>query len=143
MSGKYPDAHYRVSTKAIIRNDAGEILVVKENGSAWSLPGGGMDHGEELHDALARELYEEVLITAPFTERFAGTEHLYLERREVWLLWLVFELTIQTPFSYGVGQDADEVMFINPELLKDSDIRSEQLVYKFASKTNSHTRIAA
>jgi 8-oxo-dGTP pyrophosphatase MutT (NUDIX family) len=139
MSGKYPDAHYRVSTKAIIRNGQGEVLVVKENGSAWSLPGGGMDHGEDLHAALARELYEETLITAPFTEQFVGTEHLYLERKETWLLWLVFEINIEAPFEFGIGQDADDVAFINPESLKDSDVRSEQLVYKFTVEQATRT----
>ena len=38
------DYLYRVSIKALIYNDAGQILVVKEDGRPlWDLPGGGMD----------------------------------------------------------------------------------------------------
>ncbi|MCY1362512.1 RNA pyrophosphohydrolase [compost metagenome] len=132
MSGKYPDAFYRVSLKAIIRNDAGDVLVVKENGSKWTLPGGGMDHGETAHDALKRELYEEALITSDFNERLVDTTSLYLEKREAWLLWLVYEVQLDT-LEYGIGADADEVAFVDPEQFKDSTYRSEQLIYKFAT----------
>jgi 8-oxo-dGTP pyrophosphatase MutT (NUDIX family) len=135
MSGKYPDAFYRVSLKAIIRNDAGDVLVVKENGSKWTLPGGGMDHGETTHDALKRELFEEALITSDFKEKLINTTSLYLEKRESWLLWLVYEVQVDH-LEYGVGADADEVAFMNPELFKDSKYRSEQLVYEFATKAH-------
>ena len=55
------DYLYRVSIKALIYNDAGQILVVKEDGRPlWDLPGGGMDYGETFESALKRELYEEV-----------------------------------------------------------------------------------
>lgn len=133
MSGKYPDAFYRVSLKALIRNDKGEVLVVKENGSQWSLPGGGMEHGEDVHDALKRELYEEALIEAPFQETLVDSATMYLTHKEAWLLWMVFSVAIDK-FTYGVGQDADEVCFIHPSEFKDSQFESEQLVYKFATK---------
>ncbi len=133
MSGKYPNTFYRVSLKAIIRNENGEVLVVKEKGSQWTLPGGGIDHGESIHDALKRELYEEVLIDSPFTEQLVDSESMYIETKEAWLLWLVFIVKVEG-LKYSLGQDADEVAFINPDQFKDSTYRSEQLVYKFAAK---------
>lgn len=43
------DYLYRLSIKGIIFNDTGEILFVKESGRDWwDLPGGGMDHGEDI-----------------------------------------------------------------------------------------------
>jgi 8-oxo-dGTP pyrophosphatase MutT (NUDIX family) len=132
MSGKYPNTFYRVSIKAIIRNDKNEVLVVKEKGSAWSFPGGGMDHGEAIHDALKRELYEEVLITSPFTETIVGTEAVFVESKDTWLLCLVCDVVVDG-LTYGIGEDADDVAFIDPITLKNSTSRSERLVYKFAT----------
>jgi len=57
----YPSTFYRVSLKAIIRNEKGEVLVNKEQGrTSWGLPGGGWDHGESQLDCMKRELKEEI-----------------------------------------------------------------------------------
>lgn len=132
--GKYPEAMYRVSLKVIVRNQSGEVLVVREKGSSWSLPGGGIDHGEPIDKALQRELYEEVLIDAPFVSHFVGADTFYVENRERWQMWLIYELDIEKGYTYGKGVDADEVVFIDPIVFKDSKERSEQLVYKWCMK---------
>lgn len=129
--GKYPNTFYRVSIKAIIRNEKDEVLLVKEKGGSWSLPGGGMDHGETANQALAREMFEEVLITAPFEANIIGINPRFVKNKQAWLLWVVYELSIKPPFAYGKGVDADDVAFIDPAIFKDSDIVSEQLVYKW------------
>ncbi len=52
----------RNSAKAVIIED-GKLLTVKfyENGSTYYiLPGGGQEHGENLHQALIRECKEEI-----------------------------------------------------------------------------------
>lgn len=133
MISKYPSTFYRVSLKAMIKNEDGQVLVVKENGSNWSLPGGGIDHEETIHEALTRELYEEALIEANFTETILDTAIMFVESKEAWLLWLVYKIEIDD-FSFGVGEDADEVTFIDPTTFKNSPHTSEQLVYEFATK---------
>lgn len=43
------DSLYRISLKCLIKNSAGDVLVVKEAGREfWDLPGGGMEHGDDL-----------------------------------------------------------------------------------------------
>ncbi len=55
------DYLYHISLKALIYNDVGQTLVVKEiNRTYWDLPGGGMDFGETIESSLKRELLEEV-----------------------------------------------------------------------------------
>ena len=135
--GNYPEAFYRVSIKAIVRNKKGEVLLVKEDGGSWSLPGGGMDHGETAEEALAREMYEEALITDRFTTRVIGTNPRFVQSKQAWILWVVFELDLPAGFSYGKGADADEVAFIDPQTFKKSTIVSEQLVYKWCVDQNA------
>ncbi len=139
--GNYPEAFYRVSIKAIIRNQAGEVLLVREDGGSWSLPGGGMDHNETAEEALTREIYEEALITEQFQARIIGTNPRFVKSKQAWILWVVYELDLPTGFAYGKGADADEVAFIDPKTFKDSAVISEQLVYKWCVDRSAHVDI--
>lgn len=53
-------AAYRVVVKGIVRDDDGKVLFVQERSNSWDLPGGGLEHGEGLLDALNREFAEEL-----------------------------------------------------------------------------------
>lgn len=54
------------SGAAIIRDEAGRILVEKPNyRDHWLLPGGGVDAGEDAREATARELREELNLDLP------------------------------------------------------------------------------
>ena len=130
--GSYPDAYYRVSLKAIIRNAKGEVLFVKENGSDWTLPGGGIDHGESEEEALKRELYEEALIDEPFRCTPIGIDHMFVPQRDAFLLWVVYEVTFEggEP-TYSIGVDGDAAEFIDPRKFKDSTVRAQQLAYRW------------
>ncbi|WP_413289232.1 NUDIX domain-containing protein [Bdellovibrio sp. HCB337] len=52
---------HRISAKAVVIND-GKILLIKKTdsgGDYYILPGGGQEHGENLHQTLIREVKEE------------------------------------------------------------------------------------
>jgi len=57
-----PDVQYRLNVAAILRNGAGKILIGErlDRSGAWQFPQGGVDEGETLEEALARELREEI-----------------------------------------------------------------------------------
>lgn len=112
---KHPNTFYRVACKAVIRNERGELLLVKENGSEWDLPGGGWDHGESERDCLARELYEEVGLTGEFTYRALGAQPFYLPEKQAWLLWLMYEVELVGGLDqFMVGEHADAITWLAP-----------------------------
>ena len=42
-------AAYRVTVKGLARDGQGRLLFVRERGDTWDLPGGGLEHGEEIN----------------------------------------------------------------------------------------------
>lgn len=130
MQSKYPTTYYRVSLKAVIRNKKGEVLVNKEyDASDWSLPGGGWDHGETEHEALARELKEEVGYEGGFTSRPFATGMFWLDRKLAWLVWIVYEVETEKQ-DFSVGDDSTEIAFVDPKTLKGSSSRTEQWIFE-------------
>ena len=48
-----------VSAAAIVRNDYGDILLIKGPRRGWEMPGGQVEEGESLSQAVIREVKEE------------------------------------------------------------------------------------
>ncbi|MGX1111112.1 8-oxo-dGTP diphosphatase [Pseudoalteromonas sp. MBR-15] len=53
---------YKLSSHAVITNDQGQVLLLKADygQKSWGLPGGALDQGETIHQALVRECKEEL-----------------------------------------------------------------------------------
>ena len=133
---KYPTTFYRISLKAVIRNENGDVLVNRERGHGnWSLPGGGWDHGESVIDCLKRELNEEVGYEGELEARLIGVtdEAMYMPTKEGWLVWHVYDVT-PANMNFSVGIDGEELMFADPRQFKDSDSRAERLIFQFGSQ---------
>lgn len=132
--GRKTDYLYRVSIKGLIRNPDGKVLVVKEAGRTWwDLTGGGMDHGENIKSALAREMHEEVGLTGDFTYKVIAVDNPgFLSHANVWQLRLIFEVVPET-LPAETGNDADEIHYINPSELRDSEHSAERSVFVYSS----------
>ena len=65
-----------VGVGGIVENDRGEILLVKHRDhKAWAFPGGQVDNGENLTDALIREIKEESGINVHVVKLIAVTSN--------------------------------------------------------------------
>lgn len=56
------DDFFRISSHAVILNEKNEVLQLKHTygDHSWGLPGGALDKGETIEDALIRECREEM-----------------------------------------------------------------------------------
>lgn len=116
------DYLYRISIKGIILNDAGEVLLVKESGRDWwDLPGGGMDHGENIKAAIARELKEEVNLIGNFSYQVVHVDDpSLLQHSKILQVRLIFIVKPEI-MEFSPGDDGDEVTFLSLERLKEID----------------------
>lgn len=56
----------RQKVRAVVINDNGEFLLVRPHGyreGEWTLAGGGVEDGETVHQAIRREIAEELGVT--------------------------------------------------------------------------------
>jgi 8-oxo-dGTP diphosphatase len=58
-----PSTFYRVAAKALIFDEAGRLLVTKNEDNEWEIPGGGWEYEESAEECLRRELQEETMLT--------------------------------------------------------------------------------
>jgi ADP-ribose pyrophosphatase YjhB (NUDIX family) len=91
-----------------------------------------MDHEEGIKQAIARELQEEVGLSGDFTYRVIAVEEpALLDRVLVWQIRMIFEVK-PTNMSFEPGEDGDEISFIDPKNLKDSEKSVERRVYEYS-----------
>lgn len=126
----YPNTFYRVSVKAYITDEKGRVFVVKENDktgdSWWGLPGGGLDHGELPADCLKREIKEELGIDDVVVEGIAYTKTFYLDRKDAWLLWVVYRAKI------GAGDHVYADGVTDAKFMDTNDLRSSEDMFEQA-----------
>ena len=70
----------------ILIDDAGRVLVTRRapdthQGGLWEFPGGKVEAGETLQEALARELREELGVLVEATEALMVLEHDYGDKQ--------------------------------------------------------------
>jgi ADP-ribose pyrophosphatase YjhB (NUDIX family) len=123
----YPTTIYRVVAKAFITNEQGKVLAVKEKGDFWSLPGGGVDHGETAQAAIKREMVEELGAHDVQVGDIAYSTSVYLDRRDMWMTWIVYKATVDSA-DFAFGDGVTDARFIDIAEIADSNDILEQLI---------------
>ena len=80
-----------VGVGAIIINKEGKIVLLlrgkqaeKESGK-WEIPGGAVEFGETLSQALKREIYEEINVEIEVVELLEVSDHIFVDEKQHWV----------------------------------------------------------
>ncbi len=80
-----------VSAGAMMINEAGEIFLAKRSNNAknekgcWETPGGEVDFGETLEEAVKREMKEEYGVEIVIMKQFPAENHLIPAENQHWV----------------------------------------------------------
>lgn len=101
----------------VILDKSGNILIAKRpdkthQGGLWEFPGGKVERGETLFEALKRELYEELAIEITTTEPLIKIRHDYGDKI------VLLDVHKVTDFSGNPhGNEGQPVVWVAPEFL--------------------------
>jgi 8-oxo-dGTP diphosphatase len=80
-----------VSVGAMIINEEGKVLLCKRSKNArnetgcWEIPGGEVEFGEKLTDAIHREMGEELDIDITLIQQLPAADHIILSEGQHWV----------------------------------------------------------
>ncbi len=132
---------HRPGAKALIVHE-GKVLLVRErlkNGYILTdFPGGGIEFGEQLQDALQREVFEEIGLQV-IPERVVGAWSFVLREPEVHIVCIGYQCRLADPvqgmpvldFAHNPAEEhIFEAVWMKPEeIIADSDLlRSAEMV---------------
>ncbi|MBV9386425.1 MAG: NUDIX domain-containing protein [Chroococcidiopsidaceae cyanobacterium CP_BM_ER_R8_30] len=100
MARKFTLRKHQISVFAIIRDDAGRVLLSRRTDNGWfNLPGGKVEPGESVVEALIREVWEETGLIV----QVDGLIGLYTKRKK-----LGFTVTFGARIVAGRLRPSDE-----------------------------------
>lgn len=80
-----------VGCGALIINGSGETLLLKRTSKSrneagfWSKPGGGIEFGEKVEDAVKREIREELGVEVELVKFLGFTNHIIEKEKQHWI----------------------------------------------------------
>jgi len=80
-----------VSVGVMIFNEKGELFLSKRSQNCtnekgyWEIPGGSVEFGEKLIDAIKREMKEEYGVEIEILKQFPAADHIIPEEKQHWV----------------------------------------------------------
>jgi nucleoside triphosphatase len=135
---KYP----KVVVGALISNSAGEILLIKQ--SKWketfSIPGGHVEWGEKLEEAITREVDEETGLKVTDLQQFNVSEYVLGDENAAEKHYIFIDFVCKTDNNnVTLGEEASEYCWVKPQDALDLPLTSntKALIQKYIDKVIS------
>lgn len=134
----------RQKVRAVVVNDTGEFLLVRPHGyraNAWTLAGGGVDQGETVHQAMRREIAEElgVALEGTLEQLPVGNRFIYsavhkakhaLDHDGQQATMFVVRLPNETPIAIQAEEIAEVRWFTRAEAMRAFPVSKQRDVFE-------------
>ncbi len=109
-----------LAVRALIRDSQGRILLLKRQNThyydgQWCLPGGKVEYGQTLEEAVDREVLEETALTCLNKDYLFFCESLPGQEND--LHYITFYFRCRTAGYVAVNQESEEYAWVRPEEL--------------------------
>ncbi|MEO8065971.1 MAG: NUDIX hydrolase [Candidatus Doudnabacteria bacterium] len=85
---------FKVSVKGLVLNEEGKLMLLKEGNGDWDIPGGSMVHGETFHQALKREIKEEMGVECEILDEKPFAVWLGQDSLGIWRIIICFRVRL-------------------------------------------------
>lgn len=106
----------KVAVKAMITNGDKVLITRSEGDEMWDFPGGRIDDGEALEDAVTREVREEIGAEVNIEEMFCSVQTMHFKDGKH-ILFAIFKGTLKDPSAPFTNDDreADETKWVTKD----------------------------
>ncbi len=126
------------SVRAIILDPQNRVLLLRREeasigGGQWCLPGGKVDYGQTVEDAVVREIKEETRLNCVRATFLFYQDSLPLQPEGMHCINLVFQCEVEGEIA--LNPESTEYAWVSPEHLPEYDIafRNDAIVHRFFS----------
>ena len=130
------DTKTRLVVVPILRDEQERILICRmppDRGvfpDQWGLPGGGVESGERINEALAREIAEELGVTIREARPLFFKDGLHEKtfpdgsKRAIYMVFLLYECRISSNESIHLNPEFCDYAWVEPARLSSYDLNS-------------------
>ena len=127
---------HRTIVVPIIKDEEDRVLICRmpaDRGvfpGQWGLPGGGIEPGETMEEALRREVREELgaevssLMPLYFKDKLATKRFADGTEKDIYMIFLIFRCTI-SPGVIALNDEFDACEWVDPAILPNYDLNEE------------------
>lgn len=120
----------------IVRDDGGRVLLCRmppDRGvfpGQWGLPGGGVEPGESIEEALAREVREELGVSVVSAKPLFFSDGTHEKTRPgrdralLYMVFLLFDCRIDAAGPIRLNEEFCEFAWVEPSALVEFDLNS-------------------
>jgi 8-oxo-dGTP pyrophosphatase MutT (NUDIX family) len=105
------DRCFHVTVKGLVFDERGAPMLLRERSGGLDLPGGRLEHGEELADCLVRECREEMGVRCSVLDRVPRFAWTARDKEGVWRLVLCFAIELES-FEFTESEECVGYRFV-------------------------------